>query len=175
MQHLAVSWYNINFTPKIGLFQTCFSFGKKYFMEISNRCPMSSMPHLQEYIMTNRFYRRGGKLWPLKEGRGQSWPTSRLQIFLYFSPGFLNSIFDSALPAWLPICDWSFCTLPMVQQFNYVNSKFVICNFKFWICNFKFKILNLNCCSIRRVQNNQSHIVEETLTKVKLLFLLTSL
>jgi hypothetical protein len=28
--------YNFNFTLKIGLFQSCFSFGKKYFMEISN-------------------------------------------------------------------------------------------------------------------------------------------
>ena len=28
--------YNFNFTLKIWLFQSCFSFGKKYFMEISN-------------------------------------------------------------------------------------------------------------------------------------------
>jgi hypothetical protein len=65
--------YNVNFTPKTGFFQTCFSFGKKYFMEIFNGCPMSSMLHIQEYIMKNRFCRRGVK----KAGvRHRSWPTS---------------------------------------------------------------------------------------------------
>ena len=39
------------FPTKIELFQTRFSFGKKYFMKILNRCMASWLLHLQEYIM----------------------------------------------------------------------------------------------------------------------------
>ena len=39
------------FPTKIELFQTRFSFGKKYFMKILNRCMASWLLHLQEYII----------------------------------------------------------------------------------------------------------------------------
>ena len=64
--------------------------------------------------------------------RHQSWPTSvNTDFFLYFSPGFLNSILDSALPAWLPICDWLFSSLQFnLEIYKFETSKLETFNFE---------------------------------------------
>ena len=81
----------------------------------------------------------------------------RAIVWIFFSKnalsGFLQSIIDLVLPAWLQLLDWWFCIVQIEQQLKFESSNFVIWKFKLW--NFKiskFIIKNLQICYFESIQ-----------------------
>ena len=66
--------------------------------------------------------------------------------FILVSPGLLQSMLDSVLPAWLLMFDWSYRTVQMEHHFNFEKLK--LCKLKHWnietlkIETLKFEIWN---------------------------------